>query len=162
MTLLDAETAQQIGDQNALKAVHKRRLFVLQERAAQLGINTPAEVKTEIEDIERQIVAIETTITKLYIGAARQAERNLIGETLFGNDPNTTTESRLAALGRYIMQVEDSLRNDIAGVYRTFDIWRSSDSGERISRQRKLDYFLYIIVFLLFVLIVLATLILLR
>jgi hypothetical protein len=158
MTLLDTETAQQIEEQNLLKAAHKRRLFVLQEKAAQFGFNTPAEIKTEIGDIEHQITVIDATITKLYIAAARQAERNLIGETLFGNDPNTSIESRLAALGRYIMQVEDSLRNEVAGVYRTFDIWRSSDSGERVNRQRRLDYFLYIIVTLLIALIAISLL----
>jgi hypothetical protein len=158
MTLLDTETKQQIDEQNKLKAAHKSRLLVLQESAARFGYHTPAEVRTEIDDIERQLQTIDATITKLYIAAARQAERELIGNTLFGDDPNTSTDNRLSALGRYIMQVEDSLRNEIAGVYRTFDIWRSSDSGERINRQRKLDYFLYIIVVLLIVLIVISLL----
>jgi hypothetical protein len=156
MTLLDSETAQQIEEQNVLKAAHKRRLFVLQEKAAQFGIDTPAHIKTEIEDIERQILTIEATVTKLYIGAARQAEKNLIADTLFSENTETSTESRLAALGRYIMHVEDSLRREIAGVYRTFDIWQSSDTGERVRRQRKLDYFLYIITFLLVVLIIIS------
>lgn len=156
MSLIDSETAQQLDEQNRLKAAHKKRLFVLQEKAAHLGINTPAEIRTEIEQIEQQVIAIETTITKLYIASARQAERNLIGETLFGDDHSNSTDNRISALGRYIMQVEDSLRNEIAGVYIIFDRWRSTDNDERIRRQKRLDYTLYAIILLIIILIVIS------
>jgi hypothetical protein len=38
---------------------HQRRLQILKERKAQLGISTPPEVLTEIEDIESQLEEIE-------------------------------------------------------------------------------------------------------
>jgi hypothetical protein len=115
-------------------------------------------VQTEIEDIEQTVKAIEATITKLYIGAAREAERNLMGKSLFDNGDGTDTEKRLSALGHYIAQVEDAMRREIAGIYRVFDTWRSSDSVERIKRQRRLDIYFYIIILLFIALIVVMTL----
>lgn len=38
---------------------HRRRLQILKERKAQLGVNTPPEVLTEIEDIESQLEEIK-------------------------------------------------------------------------------------------------------
>jgi predicted nucleic acid-binding Zn-ribbon protein len=40
---------------------HRRRLQILKQRKAQLGITTPPEVLTEIEDIESQLEELQQT-----------------------------------------------------------------------------------------------------
>ncbi len=39
----------------AIRAAHKRRLKILQIKAAKMGYNTPAEILMEIEDIKGKI-----------------------------------------------------------------------------------------------------------
>ena len=44
---------------------HKRRLNILREREARLGLNAPPEMILEIEDIETKIAQLQTTLRKL-------------------------------------------------------------------------------------------------
>jgi len=44
---------------------NRRRLFALEEQAAQFGLQTPSHIRTEIDDIHREITRLQTQLGKL-------------------------------------------------------------------------------------------------
>jgi hypothetical protein len=57
---------------------HQRRLRQLELKKAKLGINTPAEILNEIEDIQAEIERLETELRVLPVGDAIPRQRALI------------------------------------------------------------------------------------
>jgi hypothetical protein len=145
---VDNETKRQIDELLVIREDHTRRQYALERKAAQLGQNTPPEIEIELEDITAAIAAIDSSVVKLHVAAARQVERALIGMDVAGEITRESTNERLGALGRYIMFVEDSLRIDLAGLYRLIESWHDTDSGVRKMRQRRLDLLLVVIILL--------------
>jgi len=146
---LDSDELQAISE---IRANHRRRLLELEKKHALQGISAAPEILIEIEDIRLKIEEIDSRTVKQYLNQANWTEAfNDIGK---GATTIRELSDRVTALGQYIMFKEDSIRQEIAGLYKTIFDEREKDERDRYNRQRRNDILFYSIIILLILIVI--------
>ncbi len=87
-----------------LLAMHERRLHQLRLKAAQQGVDAPAAVQLEIEDVEQQIELLLAEIGHSYINALKES-----GEV----PPAARRLTRFSLLAMDLDRLAERIRNDL-------------------------------------------------
>lgn len=145
---MDSDELQAIAE---IRENHRRRLLELEKKQALWGLSADPLIAIEIEDIRLKIEEIDKKTVKQYLGQANWTEAfNDIGK---GATTIRELSERITALGQYIMFREDSIRREIAGLYKTIFDEREKDSTDRYNRQRRNDILFFSIIILLIIIV---------
>ncbi len=140
------ETKRQIEELQRLREAHRGRLAVLQVRAAQFGIEAPAHVTTEIEDIDGQLAEVNRKIALLQ-GALPGQQQQLEPPPPDSLYPiavvPATINERLLILTMEVVRLGDEMRKNFTAVQLgqqkdTESLWHAlTDTRDEIAVERE-------------------------
>lgn len=143
---------EELQDIVEIRENHRKRLLRLEKTAALKGIDAEPDLIIEIEDIRLKIEEIDRKLAKEQLRQVNWAETFIdIGHGA------TTVEGlsdRITALGQYMLFREDSIRREIAGLYKTIFDEREKDNIKRYKRQRYTDILFFSIIILLILIVI--------
>lgn len=143
---------EEIQDIVEIRENHRKRLLKLEMTAALKGIDAEPSLVIEIEDIRLKIEDIDRKLANKHLRQVNWAETF----TDIGAGATTVKElsDRITALGQYMLFREDSIRREIAGLYKTIFDEREKDSIKRYRRQRYTDILFFSIIILLILIVI--------
>ncbi|MCK4821962.1 CHAT domain-containing protein [bacterium] len=90
-----------------LRKNHEKRLQILESKAARFGISTPPEIVMEIEDIKKEIAAIDEQLVGSGVSISQTSNQSIVSVLFLSADP--TNASRLR-LGEELREIQEKLR----------------------------------------------------
>lgn len=131
-----------------LTNAHEDRLTVLRLQAAQYGRSTPAEIKTEIASIERELIEIADRIARNERLETKWLSRIQQPATASAGDLDPQIANQVAAVGRYVVDLQESVSRESGAIIRLLSRSGDEDAAERRRRQRMTNLF-YVVITLL-------------
>jgi hypothetical protein len=126
--------AQDIAQQNRIRNARKRRLYVLEEQAAQYGLDCPPHITVEIASLKKELEIRESIIAspiEAEVAASIGPDGQFIALTQFFDQVN----KGISMIGQRVDDVHGYLDERISRIEETDFEYRSTERQDRIAGQ---------------------------
>lgn len=163
-----AELAERLASTRRIREAHQRRLYVLQEQAAQFGKDAPAHILTEIADLgikvreaNAEIQEIERRIARLELApqSGLSATAGITGPAVIPELLPAVVDTRLQAVEHAIERIGDAIaymREQADQAREESREWRSAERSSRETGQRRYDRMVIVLIILAAVVVLIA------